>query len=56
MKQSHSALREMIAAVAEIADIVRDLDPGKVAAYDRIEKHLVNARLALSSAETFERR
>lgn len=55
MKSSHKAIEGVIAAVAEIADIVRELDPGKVAAYDRIEKYLEDARGKLIHAKAFER-
>lgn len=54
MKESHKAIKCLIEVVAELADIARDLDPGRVATYDRVADHLEDARGALIQAKAFE--
>lgn len=38
------ALRHLLEAVTEIADVVREIDPGKVVTYDRIAGALSTTR------------
>lgn len=54
MKQSHNAIALLIDVVTELADIARDMDPGRVVTYARIEKKLEAAREALTQARAFE--
>lgn len=54
-KDSHKAIRELISVVTELAEIVRDLDPGRNRQYQYIEDALASARGALTQAEAFER-
>lgn len=56
MKDSHKSLRAMIEAVTELASVVQELDPGKVATYERVAAALGKARKHLVAAEAFERR
>lgn len=45
---SKAAIRELIAAITEIAEVVRDLDPGRPVTFERIENHLATARERLA--------
>jgi alkylated DNA nucleotide flippase Atl1 len=54
MKERTKALRALTAAITEIAEIIRDLDPGRVAAYGRIADLLEKARGHITQAEAFE--
>jgi hypothetical protein len=42
------AIRELISAVVDLAEVVRNLDPGKTRTYASIETALAGARKALS--------
>lgn len=53
-KSSQKVLRELIGVVTELSEIVRDLDPSRVRQYDKIERHLENARGELTRSEAFE--
>jgi hypothetical protein len=53
-KSSQRVLRELIGAVTELAEIAREIDPGRVRQYDKIERHLENARGHLTQAEAYE--
>ncbi len=55
MKEGFKAARAMIAAITEISEVVKELDPGSTNAYERIAKSLEAARGHLTQAETFER-
>lgn len=53
-KAGQKALQELIEAITEIAEIVRDLDPGRVSQYDKIAGLLEKARGHVTRAEAFE--
>ncbi|TAL43860.1 MAG: hypothetical protein EPN91_05750 [Salinibacterium sp.] len=55
MKSSQQATRDLIAVVTELAEIVRDLDPGRTRQYALIEQLLERARGHLIAAESYER-
>jgi alkylated DNA nucleotide flippase Atl1 len=54
MRHTHKAIDEALKAITEIAEVVRELDPGRVATYDRIEQALADARGHLARAKAFE--
>jgi hypothetical protein len=54
LSATQRALREVLSAVTELAEVVRDLDPGKVQTYRRVETALESARRHLVQAEAFE--
>lgn len=51
MKHTEEAVRELMGIVIELADIVRDLDPGRVETYSRLEDMFVRVRELLSEDE-----
>lgn len=56
MKESHKAIRATIAAITELAEVVKELDPGSTRAYGRIADALETARGHMSRAEAYEPR
>lgn len=55
MTSTQKVLTELISVITDLADIVRDLDPGRTRQYKAIEKALEEARGALTQAKAFER-
>lgn len=56
MKASHQAIRELISALTRLAEVVQEIDPGKVQTYEHVANDLAEARKNLIQAEAFERR
>ncbi len=54
-RHTQEAVRNLMHVVIELADIVRDLDPGRTGAYSRVEDLLVKVRENLTQAKAFER-
>jgi hypothetical protein len=54
-KDSHKVMQELISAITDLAEIVRDLDPGRTRQYAHIEQALESARGHLTQAKAFER-
>jgi hypothetical protein len=52
-KPSVKALRELTSAITELAEIVRDLDPGRTLQYEKIAELLEKARGNITQAEAF---
>ena len=44
---NQTAIRKIISAISDLADVVRELDPGKTETYRRIEDALSDARESL---------
>lgn len=55
MKERTLALRSLTEIITILAEIIRDLDPGRVNQYDRIADLLEKARAHITRAEAFER-
>jgi len=55
MKNSLKAIETLAEAVVTLSEIVREIDPGMVAAYDRIAADLNSVRNHLKHADAFER-
>jgi len=53
--ESQKAIKNLIAVVTELAEIVRDLDPHRTRQYALIEALLMKARASLTQAQAFER-
>lgn len=53
-KSSQEALRELTAAITELAEVVREIDPGPVRQYDLIAVHLEKARGHIIQAAAYE--
>lgn len=54
MKESQKAVRELTRAVTILAEIVSELDPGRVRQYDEVADALEKARGHLSRATAYE--
>lgn len=53
-KSSHKAIEELTAAITILAEVVRELDPGRIRQYDEIAGCLERARGFRRNSETFE--
>lgn len=54
MTETHKAIRATISAIADLAEVVKELDPGSTNAYERIAKSLEAARGHMTRAEAYE--
>jgi hypothetical protein len=54
-RHTQEAVRNLMHVVIELAEIIRDLDPGRTGAYSRVEDLLVKVRENLTQAKAFER-
>lgn len=54
MKESQKAIKDLIDIIVELAEIVRELDPGQTRRYKFMEDKFESARKHLTQAAAFE--